>query len=145
MVDERTTVKPDDYIVKDLYGKGFSAVQYGLNARHANNYKWYFKKPSKWRTADLQRSKSTTHTLTTQTNRATTYIQSKTLEHGKMMGGGHAYPTDRKRDRMHHLFWNGHPTYGWYQHLRYPDPFEICDQRWRLNASLLSLNTALTR
>ena len=42
MVDERTIVKPDDYVVKDLIAKDFSAVQYGLNARHANNHKWYY-------------------------------------------------------------------------------------------------------
>ena len=42
MVDERTTVKPDDYIVKDLYGDGFTTVQYGLNARHAAQHKWYY-------------------------------------------------------------------------------------------------------
>jgi len=42
MLDERTTVKPDDYIVKDLFGEGYTVVQYGLNARHADNHKWYY-------------------------------------------------------------------------------------------------------
>ncbi|GFH55731.1 hypothetical protein CTEN210_12207 [Chaetoceros tenuissimus] len=42
MVDEQTTVKPDDYIVKDLYGNGYTTVQYGLNARHAAQHKWYY-------------------------------------------------------------------------------------------------------
>lgn len=42
VVDERTTVKPDDYIVKDLYGNGYTTVQYGLNARHAAQHKWYY-------------------------------------------------------------------------------------------------------
>ena len=42
MLDERTTVKPDDYIPKDLFGDGYTVVQYGLNARHANIHKWYY-------------------------------------------------------------------------------------------------------
>merc|ERR1712176_1501242 len=43
MLDERTTVKPDDYIPKDLYGDGYDVVQYGLNARHAEStHKWYY-------------------------------------------------------------------------------------------------------
>ena len=42
MLDERTTAKPDDYIVKDLFGDRYSVVQYGLNARHASNHKWYY-------------------------------------------------------------------------------------------------------
>jgi len=42
LLDERTTVKPDDYIAKDLFGEGYSVVQYDLNARHADNHKWYY-------------------------------------------------------------------------------------------------------
>ena len=42
MLDERTTVKPDDYLVRDLFGDGYSTVQYGLNARHAQVHKWYY-------------------------------------------------------------------------------------------------------
>jgi len=42
MVDERTVVKPDDYIVKDLFGDGYTVIQYGLSARHAEHHKWYF-------------------------------------------------------------------------------------------------------
>ena len=42
MLDERTTVKPDDYIAKDLFGDGYSVVQYNLNARHASRHKWYY-------------------------------------------------------------------------------------------------------
>lgn len=42
MVDERTVVKPDDYIVADLYGNGYTTVQYRLNARHAAQHKWYY-------------------------------------------------------------------------------------------------------
>jgi len=42
MMDERSAVKPDDYISKDLFGDGYSAVQYGLNARHAHLHKWYY-------------------------------------------------------------------------------------------------------
>jgi hypothetical protein len=42
VMDERTAVKPDDYITKDLYGDGYHTVQYGLNARHASHHKWYY-------------------------------------------------------------------------------------------------------
>lgn len=42
VLDERTTAKPDDYIPKDLFGPGYSVVQYGLNARHAKHHKWYY-------------------------------------------------------------------------------------------------------
>lgn len=42
MLDERTTVKPDDYIPKDLFADGYSVAQYGLNARHAHRHKWYY-------------------------------------------------------------------------------------------------------
>jgi hypothetical protein len=42
VLDERTTAKPDDYIPRDLFGPGYSAVQYGLNARHAKHHKWYY-------------------------------------------------------------------------------------------------------
>jgi len=42
MMDERTAVKPDDYIPKDLFGPGYDVVQYGLNARHAHLHKWYY-------------------------------------------------------------------------------------------------------
>ena len=43
MLDERTiTVKPDDCIPRDLFGPGYNTVQYGLNARHAANHKWYY-------------------------------------------------------------------------------------------------------
>ena len=42
MLDERTTVKPDDYIPRDFFGDGYTQVQYGLNARHASLHKWYY-------------------------------------------------------------------------------------------------------
>lgn len=42
MLDERTVVKPDDYIVRDLFGPGYNVVQYLLNARHAATHKWYY-------------------------------------------------------------------------------------------------------
>ncbi|CAB9517484.1 expressed unknown protein [Seminavis robusta] len=41
-LDERTVVKPDDYVIKDLFGDGYEVVQYGLNARHAEHHKWYY-------------------------------------------------------------------------------------------------------
>jgi len=42
VLDERSTAKPDDYIPKDLFGEGYNVVQYSLNARHADNHKWYY-------------------------------------------------------------------------------------------------------
>mmetsp|Transcript_28192 Transcript_28192/g.42651 ORF Transcript_28192/g.42651 Transcript_28192/m.42651 type:complete len:467 (+) Transcript_28192:109-1509(+) len=43
MLDERTTVKPDDYLARDLFLPGNNhLVQYGLNARHAKQHKWYY-------------------------------------------------------------------------------------------------------
>mmetsp|Transcript_21099 Transcript_21099/g.36288 ORF Transcript_21099/g.36288 Transcript_21099/m.36288 type:complete len:448 (-) Transcript_21099:1349-2692(-) len=43
MLDERTTVKPDDYLSRDLFmPKDYHIVQYGLNARHASQHKWYY-------------------------------------------------------------------------------------------------------
>lgn len=42
VLDERSVAKPDDYITKDLFGDGYSIVQYGLNARHADQHRWYY-------------------------------------------------------------------------------------------------------
>uniref|UniRef100_A0A7S2HHY3 Uncharacterized protein n=1 Tax=Helicotheca tamesis TaxID=374047 RepID=A0A7S2HHY3_9STRA len=42
MLDERSTVKPDDYLSRDVSGFGYEVSQYGLNARHASNHKWYY-------------------------------------------------------------------------------------------------------
>eukprot|EP00586_Coscinodiscus_wailesii_P005426 CAMPEP_0172486458 /NCGR_PEP_ID=MMETSP1066-20121228/15037_1 /TAXON_ID=671091 /ORGANISM="Coscinodiscus wailesii, Strain CCMP2513" /LENGTH=454 /DNA_ID=CAMNT_0013252427 /DNA_START=82 /DNA_END=1446 /DNA_ORIENTATION=+ len=42
VLDERSVVKPDDYITKDLHGDGYSLVQYSLNARHADQHRWYY-------------------------------------------------------------------------------------------------------
>jgi len=42
VMDERTAVKPDEYIAKDLFGPGYNVVQYGLSARHADLHKWYY-------------------------------------------------------------------------------------------------------
>lgn len=41
-MDERTAVKPDDYVPKDLHGDGYSVQQYSLNARHSDVHKWYY-------------------------------------------------------------------------------------------------------
>jgi len=41
-MDERSAVKPDDYIPKDLFGDGYTVVQYGLNARHSDAHQWYY-------------------------------------------------------------------------------------------------------
>jgi len=43
MLDERTTVKPDDYLPKDLHmDHNISIEQYGLNARNAKHHRWYY-------------------------------------------------------------------------------------------------------
>lgn len=49
LVDARTTVKPDDYIVRDTIIRDdknrqndFSTVAYALSIRHADNYRWYY-------------------------------------------------------------------------------------------------------
>jgi len=42
VLDERSVVKPDDYIPKDLIGDGYEVTQYGLNARHAAQHQWYY-------------------------------------------------------------------------------------------------------
>merc|ERR1712176_747970 len=43
MGDERTTVKLDDYIQKDLFlDGGITVVQNSLNARHADLHQWYY-------------------------------------------------------------------------------------------------------
>lgn len=41
MLDERTVVKPDDYLAIDIIGDGYEVVQYHLSARHATQHKWY--------------------------------------------------------------------------------------------------------
>mmetsp|Transcript_36237 Transcript_36237/g.66574 ORF Transcript_36237/g.66574 Transcript_36237/m.66574 type:complete len:456 (-) Transcript_36237:169-1536(-) len=42
LLDERTVVKPDDYLPKDVIGDGYEVTQYLLNARHAAQHKWYY-------------------------------------------------------------------------------------------------------
>jgi len=42
LLDERTVVKPDDYLPKDVIGDGYEVTQYHLNARHAAQHKWYY-------------------------------------------------------------------------------------------------------
>eukprot|EP00516_Mucochytrium_quahogii_P002942 CAMPEP_0203760992 /NCGR_PEP_ID=MMETSP0098-20131031/14169_1 /ASSEMBLY_ACC=CAM_ASM_000208 /TAXON_ID=96639 /ORGANISM=" , Strain NY0313808BC1" /LENGTH=462 /DNA_ID=CAMNT_0050654791 /DNA_START=1247 /DNA_END=2635 /DNA_ORIENTATION=+ len=42
VLDDRTTVKPDDYIEKDLFMDGYHLVLYGLNYRHHKLHKWYY-------------------------------------------------------------------------------------------------------
>jgi len=41
-MDERSAVKPEDYIPRELFGDGFTVTQYKLNARHADSHKWYY-------------------------------------------------------------------------------------------------------
>ena len=42
LLDERSTVKPDDYIPKDFVSEEHSVVHWGLSARHADRHKWYY-------------------------------------------------------------------------------------------------------
>jgi len=42
VLDERSTAKPDDYIIKDSFINDQHIVQYGLNARHSDHHKWYY-------------------------------------------------------------------------------------------------------
>jgi hypothetical protein len=42
VLDERSTVKPDDYLPRDIDNPSFSTVQYFLNSRHADHHKWYY-------------------------------------------------------------------------------------------------------
>jgi len=47
VLDERTVVKPDDYILKDLFmsyegSDGMHIPQYRINARHHSLHKWYY-------------------------------------------------------------------------------------------------------
>lgn len=42
VLDERSVVKPDDYIEKDVFmGHGIHIVQYAINARHHHLHDWY--------------------------------------------------------------------------------------------------------
>merc|ERR1719402_460 len=40
--DERSLVKPDDYLVSQLFGPGYVLPQFNLNARNSNQHKWYY-------------------------------------------------------------------------------------------------------
>ena len=42
LLDERTVVKPDDYLPRDIIGDGYEVTQYHLSARHARQHKWYY-------------------------------------------------------------------------------------------------------
>jgi hypothetical protein len=42
VLDERSLVKPDDYIQQNLFGVGYDVLQYVLSARNANSHKWYY-------------------------------------------------------------------------------------------------------
>jgi len=42
LLDERTVVKPDDYLLTDIIGDGYEVTQYTLNARHATQHMWYY-------------------------------------------------------------------------------------------------------
>jgi len=42
VLDERSVVKPDDYIPQKLHGMGFEVLQYVLSARHTAQHRWYY-------------------------------------------------------------------------------------------------------
>jgi len=42
VLDERTLVKPDDYIQTHLHGVGYDVLQYNLSSRNARQHKWYY-------------------------------------------------------------------------------------------------------
>lgn len=42
VLDERTLVKPDDYIQMDLFAVGYDVLQYNLSMRNASQHKWYY-------------------------------------------------------------------------------------------------------
>lgn len=42
VLDESSTVKPDDYIASDLFGEGYELVQNRLSSRNKHLHKWYY-------------------------------------------------------------------------------------------------------
>eukprot|EP00811_Abedinium_folium_P034946 NODE_7783_length_1550_cov_17.218552.p2 GENE.NODE_7783_length_1550_cov_17.218552~~NODE_7783_length_1550_cov_17.218552.p2 ORF type:complete len:437 (+),score=101.18 NODE_7783_length_1550_cov_17.218552:89-1399(+) len=42
VLDERSVVKPDDYIQTTLFGVGYDVLQYNLSSRNARSHKWYY-------------------------------------------------------------------------------------------------------
>jgi len=42
VLDERTLVKPDDYIQTELHGVGYDVLQYNLSSRNAGQHQWYY-------------------------------------------------------------------------------------------------------
>lgn len=41
VLDERSLVRPDDYVPTDLFAVGYDVLQYGLSARNAARHRWY--------------------------------------------------------------------------------------------------------
>jgi len=42
VLDERSLVKPDDFIEQDLYGVGYNVLQYSLSSRNTSQHRWYY-------------------------------------------------------------------------------------------------------
>ena len=42
VLDERSLVKPDDYVHVDLKGVGYDVLQYGLSSRNAGRHRWFY-------------------------------------------------------------------------------------------------------
>jgi len=42
VLDERSLVKPDDYVQGMLHGVGYEVLQYSLSSRNAHNHRWYY-------------------------------------------------------------------------------------------------------
>jgi hypothetical protein len=42
VLDERSLVKPDNFIESDLYGVGYNVLQYSLSSRNARQHRWYY-------------------------------------------------------------------------------------------------------
>ena len=42
VLDERSTIKPDDYIPYDFYQDGYSGTNYYLSSRNSSRHKWFY-------------------------------------------------------------------------------------------------------
>ena len=42
MLDESSTVKPDDYLVSEFWERSYSLLQYKLSAVHSARHRWYY-------------------------------------------------------------------------------------------------------
>ena len=42
VLDESSTVKPDDYLVSEFWERSYSLLQYKLSAVHSARHRWYY-------------------------------------------------------------------------------------------------------